>query len=134
MKANYRSTMLTVKKLRRKPKHFHNFTGLTPEQFDQLLLALEPLYEEAQELDFSHSRCITERIGKERSMKTLGTFTVSVSAGDPRKVSCTHNSLRTSAKTSAKVCWMDEACGTRPPAEPAEKHPLPVSSGHAQTK
>jgi hypothetical protein len=49
MKANYRSTMLTVKKLRRKPKHFHNFTGLTPEQFDQLLLALEPLYEEAQE-------------------------------------------------------------------------------------
>jgi hypothetical protein len=41
--------MLTVKKLRRKPKHFHNFTGLTPEQFDQLFLALEPLYEEAQE-------------------------------------------------------------------------------------
>ena len=41
--------MLTVKKLRRKPKHFHNFTGLTPEQFDQLLLALEPLYEQAQE-------------------------------------------------------------------------------------
>ena len=41
--------MLTVKKLRRKPKHFHNFTGLNPEQFDQLLLALEPLYQEAQE-------------------------------------------------------------------------------------
>ena len=41
--------MLTVKKLRRKPKHFHNFTGLTPEQFDQLLLALEPLYQQAQE-------------------------------------------------------------------------------------
>src|SRR5215210_1416748 len=49
MKANYRSTMLTVKKLRRKPKHLHNFTGLTPQQFDQLLLALEPLYEQAQE-------------------------------------------------------------------------------------
>ena len=41
--------MLTVKKLRRKPKHFHNFTGLTPEQFNQLLTALEPLYEQAEE-------------------------------------------------------------------------------------
>jgi hypothetical protein len=41
--------MLTVKKLRRKPKHFHNFTGLTPEQFDQLLVASKPLYKEAEE-------------------------------------------------------------------------------------
>jgi len=41
--------MLTVKKLRRKPKHFHNFTGLTPQQFDELLLAVEPLYEQAEE-------------------------------------------------------------------------------------
>jgi hypothetical protein len=41
--------MLTVKKLRRKPKHFHNFTGLTPQQFDELLAALEPLYERAQQ-------------------------------------------------------------------------------------
>ena len=41
--------MLTVKKLRRKPKHFHNFTGLTPQQFDELLLALEPLYERSEE-------------------------------------------------------------------------------------
>ena len=40
--------MFTVNKLRRKPKHFHNFTGLTPEQFDELLLALEPLYEQAE--------------------------------------------------------------------------------------
>ncbi len=40
--------MLTVKKLRRKPKHFHNFTSLTPEQFDQLLLAVKPLYEQAE--------------------------------------------------------------------------------------
>lgn len=40
--------MLTVEKLRRKPKHFHNFTGLTPQQFDQLLAAIEPLYEKAQ--------------------------------------------------------------------------------------
>lgn len=39
--------MLTVKKLRRKPKHFRNFTGLTVQQFDRLLAALEPLYEQA---------------------------------------------------------------------------------------
>ncbi len=49
MRANYRPTMLTVKKLRRKSKHFHNFTGLTPEHFDRLLLTLEPLYQEAEE-------------------------------------------------------------------------------------
>ena len=41
--------MLTVKKLRRKPKHFHNFAGFTPEQFDEVLKALEPLYEQAEE-------------------------------------------------------------------------------------
>ncbi len=40
--------MLTVKKLRRKPKHFHNFTGLTPQQFDELLDAIEALYERAE--------------------------------------------------------------------------------------
>jgi hypothetical protein len=40
--------MLTVNKLRRKPNHFHNFTALTPPQFDELLLALEPLYEQAE--------------------------------------------------------------------------------------
>jgi len=37
--------MLTVKKLRRKPVHFQNFTGLTPEAFDQLLSALQPVYQ-----------------------------------------------------------------------------------------
>jgi hypothetical protein len=41
--------MLTVKKLRRKPKHFHNFTGLTPEHFDELLQAVQPLYQQAEE-------------------------------------------------------------------------------------
>lgn len=30
MRAIYHSTMLTLQKLRRKPNHFHNFTGLTP--------------------------------------------------------------------------------------------------------
>lgn len=37
--------MLSVIRLRRKPKHFMNFTGLTPEQFDALLEAVRPEYE-----------------------------------------------------------------------------------------
>jgi hypothetical protein len=37
--------MFTARKLRRKPHHFANFTGLTPEQFDELLAALRPVYE-----------------------------------------------------------------------------------------
>lgn len=36
--------MLTVARLRRKPRYFHNFTGLTPEQFDTLLAAVQPVY------------------------------------------------------------------------------------------
>lgn len=36
--------MLTVARLRRKPRHFQSFTGLTPEQFDGLLEALGPSY------------------------------------------------------------------------------------------
>ena len=38
--------MLTVHKLRRKPRHFARLTGLTPEDFDQLLHALAPAYQE----------------------------------------------------------------------------------------
>ena len=53
--------MLTVKKLRRKPKHFHSFTGLTPQQFDQLLLALKPLYEEAEEERLSNPNRLRAR-------------------------------------------------------------------------
>lgn len=36
--------MLTVARLRKSRKHFHNFTGLTPEQFDALLSELQPVY------------------------------------------------------------------------------------------
>lgn len=36
--------MLTVARLRRSPRQFHNFTGLRVEQFDELLRALEPHY------------------------------------------------------------------------------------------
>src|SRR3954468_1169087 len=53
--------MLTAKKLRRKPKHFHNFTGLTPEQFDQLLVASKPLYEEAEERRLSNPNRLRSR-------------------------------------------------------------------------
>lgn len=36
--------MLTVARLRKSPKQFHNFTGLRVEQFDELLRALAPVY------------------------------------------------------------------------------------------
>ena len=36
-------------------------------------------------------------------MNAFGTFTVSGSRSDRRKVACAHNSLRTSAKASEKV-------------------------------
>lgn len=37
--------MLTVSRLRRKPRHFHRFTGLTPAEFDSLLAEVTPAYE-----------------------------------------------------------------------------------------
>jgi hypothetical protein len=40
--------MLTVARLRKKPRHFKSFTGLTPEQFDALLAALTPVYLELE--------------------------------------------------------------------------------------
>ncbi len=40
--------MLTVARLRKHPRHFKSFTGLSVEQFDTLLASLRPLYE-AQE-------------------------------------------------------------------------------------
>jgi hypothetical protein len=53
--------MITVKKLRRKPKHFHNFTALTPEQFDVLLTALQPLYEQAEDERLSNPNRLRAR-------------------------------------------------------------------------
>jgi hypothetical protein len=38
--------MMTVARLRRKPRHFHRFTGLTPVEFDRLLGELDPVYQE----------------------------------------------------------------------------------------
>ncbi len=40
--------MLTAQRLRKKPRHFHNFTGLTPEQFAMLLVDLTVAYEQAE--------------------------------------------------------------------------------------
>jgi Helix-turn-helix of DDE superfamily endonuclease len=42
--------MFTVNRLRRKPKHFKSFTGLSPEEFDTLLKAVEPEYLEQQSI------------------------------------------------------------------------------------
>jgi hypothetical protein len=36
--------MMTVARLRRKPRHFHSFTGLTVPEFDRLLLEVGPAY------------------------------------------------------------------------------------------
>ena len=41
--------MVTVARLRRKPRHFQAFTGLTPVEFDRLLAELAPAYQAAQE-------------------------------------------------------------------------------------
>jgi len=38
--------MFSVARLRRKPRHFHRFTGLRPEQFDRLLAEFQPAYQE----------------------------------------------------------------------------------------
>lgn len=54
--------MFTARKLRRKPHHFHSFTGLTPEQFDALLAALRPVYE----------RCDTARKTRPNRRRAIG--------------------------------------------------------------
>jgi hypothetical protein len=36
--------MMTVARLRRKPRHFQSFTGLTVQEFDRLLLEVKPAY------------------------------------------------------------------------------------------
>ena len=41
--------MVTVARLRRKPRHFQAFTGLTPVEFDRLLAEFAPAYQAAQE-------------------------------------------------------------------------------------
>jgi len=41
--------MITVARLRRKPRHFQCFTGLSPVEFDRLLDELTPVYEAAQQ-------------------------------------------------------------------------------------
>ena len=37
--------MLCISKLRRHPRHFHSFTGLSVAQFDRLLIEFQPAYE-----------------------------------------------------------------------------------------
>ena len=54
--------MFTVAKLRKKPRHFQSFTGLTPAQFQELLDALRPAYEQAQR----------ERLAREDRQRAVG--------------------------------------------------------------
>ena len=37
--------MISVERLKKKPRHFHNFTGLTPEQFDELYTRVEKAFD-----------------------------------------------------------------------------------------
>lgn len=61
--------MLTVNKLRRKPRHFFSFTGLTPDEFDHLLGAVQPVYEAAEQVRL----CSRER---QRAQGGGGSFTL----------------------------------------------------------
>jgi len=47
-------SMFTIEKLRRKPQHFHAFTGLTPDEFDTILNAVQPHYDACQEQRLNH--------------------------------------------------------------------------------
>ena len=47
--------MLCVSKLRRHPRHFHSFTGLSVAQFDQLLVEFQPAYEAQRQLQQNNS-------------------------------------------------------------------------------
>lgn len=40
--------MLSAEQLKKKPRQFRNFTGLTPEQFDLLLAELMVAYEQSE--------------------------------------------------------------------------------------
>lgn len=63
----------SVARLRRKPHHFHRFTGLTAEQFDRLLLELEPAYREA------HLSRRRDRSDRQRAMGAGHPFSLALS-------------------------------------------------------
>src|SRR3569623_882398 len=63
--------MMTVARLRRKPRHFQSFTGLTVPEFDRLLLEVEAAY--AEQL---HAQ--RERPERERAVGGGHGFTLSV--------------------------------------------------------
>lgn len=52
---------MTLSRLRKKPRHFRSFTGLTVEEFDRLLLEVEPAYAE-------HLRHQRKRPDRERAV------------------------------------------------------------------
>ncbi len=54
--------MFTVARLQKKPRHFQSFTGLTPPQFEELLQALRPVYEQAEQ----------ERLRRENRRRAAG--------------------------------------------------------------
>ena len=57
--------MLTVSRLRRKPRHFHCFTGLTPAEFDSLLSEVVPVYEGTEQHKVTMRLRLPNRLRKE---------------------------------------------------------------------
>jgi hypothetical protein len=60
--------MFTVQRLRRKPKHFKSFTGLSPEEFDILLKAVEPEYH-SQQVAMKTQKIRQRKLGGGRNFK-----------------------------------------------------------------
>lgn len=63
--------MITVTKLRRKPRHFQAFTGVSVAEFDQLLAQVVPAYEADRE-------CRRNRSGQQRPLGVGHPFTLDV--------------------------------------------------------
>ena len=54
--------MINVERLKKKPRHFHNFTGLTPEQFDELYARVEKAFGLLER----------ERLGRKERRRNIG--------------------------------------------------------------
>ena len=54
--------MINVERLRKKPRHFHHSTGLTPEQFDELYARVEKAFDLLER----------ERLGRKERRRNIG--------------------------------------------------------------
>ncbi len=78
--------MITGSKLQRRPRHFYNFTGFEPEQFNDLLRAVQPVYQVAEQERLTSRQRVREVGGggqfsltlPERLLATLMDYRLSV--------------------------------------------------------